>query len=362
MQNDQQHVHHERLEDPRTSQSGPRTSDPKTSNDHTKNQTKSPKNEEPFAMVLLPKTSATTPSSRHSRPLPIPHPPGAARRVSAAQCPPRAPPRPQHTLTSKSRPIVNRPTTQKPTPPPSSAPTCPPPVMELVSLPPVVPPKCKVSLTTPRPEPDRETNLYTEAPKKLPTALPQKSHTSVITQQPIQPHQKSHVTTLLSNSSIFCQVCGKCKCEACCRPRKLPQKWLCGGTCLCSKTTVVDTLSCMCCVKGLFYHCTKDSEIEIDPNNNPCACAGNNNGVRWATMTLLCPVLPCLLTYPILGACAKVTEMLYAKCTASGCTCDYKVKNNLHPPSLNKIVDSPPEKSFLVQQLTLDHSMPKQKN
>jgi len=411
--------------------------------------------EPPFAMVLLPPIK----NGRHSRPLPPPTeksrqtlPPGGARRVTqvaapVSSTPPVAPPRPEHTLTPNSRPIVSRnpppiPSTQNVNnfennnalsstlqresnpvlgfhPGPSSgvaglAPgsssgsasaTVPPsstgqiPVMELVSLPTlvnnnnnntVINNNRKVSLTSPRPEPERETNLYTEAPKKL--LLPQKSHISVISQNSANQQSSNlqrvlnqssgdpsvlaalnssnsvskvhHQSTLqkqkgglldnttdissqnftsssgltdssivtdqiLEQSSIFCQDCGKCKCEACCRPRKLPQKWLCGGTCLCSKTTVVDTLSCMFCVKGCFYHCTKDEleETEIDSAfSNPCSCQGKHSTARWTAMATLWPFLPCLLMYPVLEACAKMTEVIYAKCTASGCQC----QNNHH--------------------------------
>lgn len=399
--------------------------------------------EEPFAMVLLPPIK----NGRHSRPLAPPTeksrqalPPGGARRVTPAPAStsPVAPPRPEHTLTPNSRPIVTRnhpsnptqnvnnfennnalsststsPTQQQPVlglipgpsaggglvpGPSSSAPATTIPVMELVSLPTlvnnnnntVINNNRKVSLTSPRPEPERETNLYTEAPKKL--LLPQKSHISVISQNSanqssnlqralnqnsgdpsvlaaLNSSNSSKVSSLqkqkgglLDNttdisqnfssssltdssivadqiseqSSIFCQDCGKCKCEACCRPRKLPQKWLCGGTCLCSKTTVVDTLSCMCCVKGCFYHCTKDDleETEIDSTfSNPCSCQGKHSTTRWTAMATLWPLIPCLLMYPLLGACAKMTEVIYAKCTASGCQC----QNNHHSnQQLNK--------------------------
>lgn len=346
-------------------------------------------------MVVLPLAKKN--SQRHSRPL---APPGGARRVPPlAPLPPAAavaamvvsqnipvpPPRPDHTLTSQSRPvrppapvIVTPPppvvapaaapaatanttpssTTTTPSPQPQPAPPPPgPPVMELVSL----PNNRKVTLTTPRPEPEREKNLYTEAPKKL-VSLPQSTQKSPVisvissqhmtssTQQPqknVNKQLHQDVLSLLDSSSgssmdsIFCQDCGKCKCEACCRPRQLPQKWLCGGTCLCSKRTVVDTLSCMCCVKGLFYHCTKDDEIEIDTSFDPCSChAGNHAAARWATLAALCPFIPCLIAYPVLGACAKVTEVIYAKCTASGCQCQRSVadqpraSSNLITPSL----------------------------
>merc|ERR1712048_1142280 len=97
-------------------------------------------------------------------------------------------------------------------------------------------------------------------------------------------------------------------------------------------------------------------------------------------MASLWPFIPCLLTYPLLGACAKMTEVIYAKCTASGCQCqnNYVSKQtadakaaaeaataaqqrssadakhvkelaaNVNNPSLNKIIDAPPEKRLLI--------------
>ena len=304
--------------------------------------------EEPFAMVVLP----SKPSGRHSKPLP---PPGGAQRV--VNGPPVPPPRPEHTLSSRSRPIVAKPVesgtgirnnnnNNNTTATPGSG------IMELVSL----PARTTVTLTTPRCEAEREKNLYTEAPQKV---LPQHQHQtpllSVIQNQPVTAAVTavtaagtanlkkkvgsgglvSELDDLVilsepnkqSSESIFCQNCGKCKCEACCRPRKLPQKWLCSGTFLCSKTTVVDALSCMCCVKGLFYHCTKDLDDEeavtdgVTDEEQPCSCQGPHVLGKWAAMTMLIPVLPCLLTYPLLGACAQCAEQVYARVTASGCQC-----------------------------------------
>ena len=344
--------------------------------------------EEPFAPVSLPavppaqlqqQAAALRGSSRHSRPLP---PPGGARRIQV----PVPPPRPEHTLTAGSRPI----------PPPlvipqqtvtakNGAPSSPQSPSQqqitpnsLSSLLPVsgngIGPSTAnwsgVTLTQPRPEPDRERNLYTEAPKKL---LPHSNQPNQANQHksshrldsgqdsqpsisviPTSPKLKSKLKNEVRNESIFCQRCGKCKCEACVRPRKLPQKWLCGGTVLCSKKTVVDGLSCMCCVKGLFYHCTKDSEKgEIDPNKEPCSCTGNQPAARWGIMLPLLPLIPCLLAYPMLGACAKVTESAYAKCTASGCQCQNTSSEALsvasEEPSL--IVESQPTLPLEKKQL-----------
>ena len=295
--------------------------------------------EQPFAEVVLPLKSG-----RHSRPLP---PPGSARRLPPAPLPP---PRPEHTLTDLSRPV----------PPPSVH------VMELVSLPPPLasaarPPTTVVSLTAPRPEPEREKNVYTEAPLKLPQQPPPQPHKRpqasqnqpVISSQPLAASKFHAASEKMSDSSlkpspqpqnssldesIFCDRCGKCKCDACCQPRRLPKKWLCGGTCLCSKTTVVDALSCMCCVKGLFYHCNKDRYDEEDAAvvDNPCTVGGLHPASRWAAMTALVPVLPCLLTYPLLRGCGHAAEAVYAKCTASGCQCQ-----NIDVSSSTSAVSSP---------------------
>lgn len=290
-----------------------------------------------FALVFLPQNKI---KDRHSRPLAPPLPsasstrlhPGQAQRLPTQRQTPVAPPRPEHTLTPESRPVRPQ-KPQKIMSPVSSNVEAATPVMELVSLPAAnLNNLKKVSLTSPRPEPEREKNLYTEAPKKVllqplaaseaasaAAALPQKSH---ISSTVIKPSQKEVSKTTTEDSgllmeTIFCQDCGKCKCQACVRPRKLPQKWLCGGTCLASQRTVVDSLSCMCCVKGILYHCTKDQVDDGEPAEvNPCTTSRG-----WLAMALLWPVLPCLLAYPALNMCAKMTEAVYAKCTASGCQC-----------------------------------------
>ena len=370
--------------------------------------------EEPFAPVSLPASAprqlsaAAGLSGRHSRPLP---PPGGARRIQV----PVPPPRPEHTLTAGSRPLP-------PPPPPipssqaSKNASSPQPQIGLQPTVPISPNSLSsllpashwsgVTLTQPRPEPDREKNLYTEAPKKLPQQIgisadlhTKQQHTSSFSSAsttasessggvnsqlssisviPTSKHNpgklKNHELPHGNNGkltengsgreffnaeeSIFCQRCGKCKCEACVRPRKLPEKWLCGGTLLCSKKTVVDGLSCMFCVRGLFYHCTKDSQRgEIDPEKEPCSCTGNQAAARWGIMIPLLPLIPCLIAYPLWGACAKMTESVYAKCTASGCQCQNlsssltsevtSVNSSSESPSLIA-VESQPLPSLLI--------------
>ena len=419
MQNDQNVPDHsERLE---VASNVAETKGPNTDENGQKRQKKTTtaprsSHEEPFAMVLLPPLQKRQPSGRHSRPLAPPTGsiiqrgsplPGGARRLAPPQeteprPPPRAPPRPEHTLSPNSRPIVNRPlrlppsshaTVREPQTPYLTPPDPPvsPPVMELVSLPllvtnnnnPAPAPNRKepnaVSLTSPRPEPEREDNLYTEAPKKLSPALPQTSHnisvisgnrnqqlnglhpirssaslsfprkndkgcehhnnnskesSSAVINQLLRSDQQSpdvlqRPQVLSPETSIFCQKCGKCKCEACVRPRQLPQKWLCGGNCHLSQTTIVDALSCMCCVKGVFYHCTKDDEGFESNLTNPCSFGVNSDHLmaKVATFAAALPFIPCLMTYPLLKGCAKVTEMVYAECTTSGCQCQKNSSN-----------------------------------
>lgn len=171
--------------------------------------------------------------------------------------------------------------------------------------------------------------------------------------------------------SIICSECNRCRCQSCRTPRPLPSKWLCGDKCLCSAESCVDYVSCLCCVKGLFYHCgpaTEDDQRYDDErlhrlhqhrsssssnsqrrrryNNKgededeveaaesrggskscadaPCSCAPVNNRLaRWGCLASLSLVLPCLLCYWPLQGGVKVVEMCYQRCTQHGCQCDH---------------------------------------
>ena len=157
------------------------------------------------------------------------------------------------------------------------------------------------------------------------------------------------------NDSIICSECNRCRCQSCRTPRPLPSKWLCGDKCLCSADSCVDYVSCLCCVKGLFYHCGPPTEDDQDPSEErlhrhhhhsrsssrsssskeggggssktcadaPCSCApGHNRLARWGCLASLSLVLPCLLCYWPLRGGVKVVEMCYQKCTQHGCQCD----------------------------------------
>ena len=156
------------------------------------------------------------------------------------------------------------------------------------------------------------------------------------------------------SDSIICRDCGKCRCEACRAPRKLPEYWLCGNACVCSSETVVDTVSCMCCVKTMFYHCGKDcyfdeSTVEDSTNafDRPCSCTGEHAGARWCFMGVLGMLLPCLWCYLPLKGCAKATQSVYQRCTANGCRCT-DLTPNLESPVGGTATVLPPKMSEMV--------------
>lgn len=69
----------------------------------------------------------------------------------------------------------------------------------------------------------------------------------------------------------------------------------------------IDYASCMCCVKGIFYHCTKDSYDEGQLADEPCSCSGpvSSCAPRWGFLAILSLFIPCLWCYlPAIG-CKK---------------------------------------------------------
>ena len=75
-----------------------------------------------------------------------------------------------------------------------------------------------------------------------------------------------------SKNSIFCPQCGKCRCDACQRPRILPQRWLFNDRCRCSSQSVLDTITCMCCAKAFFYHCSSETSDDDDDDGANDSC------------------------------------------------------------------------------------------
>lgn len=127
----------------------------------------------------------------------------------------------------------------------------------------------------------------------------------------------------LDGESIICTWCGRCRCQACTTPRPPPAAWLCRDKCLCSPAAAVDYASCLCCVKGVLYHCGKDGEVGsiASAADHPCGCGGSHVMLRWACLAVAAVPLPCLLCYWPLTGLRKLTEGCYQRCTSHGCRC-----------------------------------------
>ncbi|XP_032240576.1 protein sprouty homolog 4 [Nematostella vectensis] len=78
-----------------------------------------------------------------------------------------------------------------------------------------------------------------------------------------------------------------------------------GKVCGFDSEEVVDYATCMCCVKGLFYHCTKDSEDEGSMADEPCSCTGPACVPRWGCLGVLALLMPCIWCYLPVAGCRK---------------------------------------------------------
>ncbi|TNN39631.1 Protein sprouty 2 [Liparis tanakae] len=117
-----------------------------------------------------------------------------------------------------------------------------------------------------------------------------------------------------------CDGCGRCRCPECSRPRVLPSCWTCGRRCVCSVQSAVEYGTCVCCVKGLFYHCSSDDEDTCA--DKPFSCAQSHCCVRWATVSLLAALFPCLLCYLPAKGCVAACQGCYDRAARPGCRCE----------------------------------------
>ncbi|XP_013881687.1 protein sprouty homolog 3 [Austrofundulus limnaeus] len=148
--------------------------------------------------------------------------------------------------------------------------------------------------------------------------------------------------------SFICERCGRCKCQECCSPRRLPSCWACGQRCLCSAEAVVEYGTCLCCVKGLFYHCSAQDD-EDDCADRPCSCAPAHACARWSSMALLALCLPCLCCYPPARLCLALCRRAHDRATRPGCRCSntntvcrkISASNPNHPSLRSKAVEKP---------------------
>ncbi|NWX78523.1 SPY2 protein, partial [Alca torda] len=125
----------------------------------------------------------------------------------------------------------------------------------------------------------------------------------------------------LGAHSYRCEDCGKCKCKECTYPRTLPSCWICDKQCLCSAQNVVDYGTCVCCVKGLFYHCSNDDEDNCA--DNPCSCSQSHCCTRWSAMGVVSLFLPCLWCYLPAKGCLKLCQGCYDRVNRPGCRCKH---------------------------------------
>uniref|UniRef100_A0A3Q3JJL2 Protein sprouty homolog 2 n=2 Tax=Monopterus albus TaxID=43700 RepID=A0A3Q3JJL2_MONAL len=116
-----------------------------------------------------------------------------------------------------------------------------------------------------------------------------------------------------------CENCGRCKCLECSRPRVLPSCWMCGNRCVCSVQNIVEYGTCVCCIKGLFYHCSSDDEDTCA--DKPFSCTQSHCLIRWTTVSLLSILFPCLLCYLPAKGCVPVCQSCYDRVTRPGCRC-----------------------------------------
>jgi len=227
----------------------------------------------------------------------------------------------------------------------------------LVSVHGRTPPDSPVTLQQPRPDQQRVVNEYVETPLR-PTAgaasdaaaTARTSAKRVVTEQPGQTLKKTSAATtasvaaVTSDCSIICRECGRCRCESCREPRPMPSLWLCHDFCLCSTESCVDYGSCLCCVKGLMYHCASRDGDDDTCADDPCSCGPHRRLGRWTCLGLTSLVLPCLCCYWPLRGVAGVAESLYSRCTSRGCRCDTRHSRNSSAFTPEKrLLDSSPE-------------------
>ncbi|KAG7247329.1 hypothetical protein CRUP_030826, partial [Coryphaenoides rupestris] len=125
---------------------------------------------------------------------------------------------------------------------------------------------------------------------------------------------------------FICERCGRCKCGECCAPRRLPSCWACGERCLCSAECLAEHATCLCCVKGMLYHCSAqggDDDDEACAADRPCSCGAAHRGCagRWAAMGLLSLCLPCLCCYPPARLCLALCRGVHDRAARPGCRC-----------------------------------------
>ncbi|XP_073676814.1 protein sprouty homolog 1 [Garra rufa] len=139
---------------------------------------------------------------------------------------------------------------------------------------------------------------------------------------PDVPLKQSQTEKLDSAHLYICESCGKCKCGECTAPRPLPSRLACNGQCLCSAENIVEHGTCMCLVKGIFYHCSSDDDDTGDPcADRPCSLSHPQCCSRFLCMGLMSTLFPCLLCYLPAKGCVKACNSCHDRAKRPGCRC-----------------------------------------
>lgn len=143
-------------------------------------------------------------------------------------------------------------------------------------------------------------------------------------EEPLKPSGKGKSDLLevsvATGHQFICERCGKCKCGECRAPRSLPSCLACRGQCLCSADGLLEHGTCMCLVKGFFYHCSNDDEGDSCADH-PCSLSRSHCCSRFLCMGLMSVLFPCLLCYPPVKGCLKACQGCYDRLSRPGCRC-----------------------------------------
>ena len=127
-----------------------------------------------------------------------------------------------------------------------------------------------------------------------------------------------------TNAVPHCPHCGKCTYPKCTDEevttrsgRPVEDEY-----CYCNPTVscCVETVTCLSCVQGCFYHCSnyEDNPIWTD---KPCSCHGPDCCLRWSVLGLVSVFLPCLFCYPVLHGSVLAYRSI-GPCMKSECNCN----------------------------------------
>ncbi|XP_038063076.1 protein sprouty homolog 2-like isoform X2 [Patiria miniata] len=122
-----------------------------------------------------------------------------------------------------------------------------------------------------------------------------------------------------STDIIPCANCGLCCCDQC-RPRTDPNNhtWLCRDRYECSAENNLEHCTCLCCVKGLFYHLADSNHDDYSWGDKPCSCGDKRCCLRWSIMGMISLVLPCLWCYLPGRGCISTYKYCFGR---DGCKC-----------------------------------------